>query len=282
MGNPSPEHLKQVNSSGLLYQMKIAHEIQSTARNHGWEFKCSEYRWIDPSTGEEEFIDLILKSGAIEIIAECKRVSGGAWVFPVPNSSDKTGRMRLLWSVKVDESRGISSWDDVGFHPPTHESSLCILPGQNERDKPMLERIASKLVRSVEVLSQEEYSFPRSPLAIRQLRVYIPIIITNAQLKICHFDPKKVDLSSGLLSEGEFEDVPFVRFRKTLSTSIKPRMKHLIDIAEFNEKIERTVMIVNGSEIVKFLTTSENRIFIHDEFSGYPWSDPINGLIRDE
>lgn len=278
MGNTSSAHLDQVNSSGFLYQVRIGHEVQSEAHSHGWELKCSEYRWSDPDTGEEEFIDLILKRGNVEIVIECKRVSGGSWIFLVPNNASNIHRTRVLWAVKTGSGKGDSSWDDVLFNPQSLESNLCVMPGKNERDKPLLERTASKLVRSAEAISRDEFSLPRSPLPTRQLRIYIPVIVTNAQIQVCRFDPERIDLSSGLLSEGNFQTVPFVRFRKTLSTGIVTQERDLIDIADLNGQMERTIFVINGSELNSFLASNGDRFYPCDEFDGFPWQAALRAL----
>lgn len=278
MGSSSNPDLGQVNSSGFLYQVRIEHEIKSATRLHGWEYKCSEYRWVDPDTGDEEFIDIILKRGNVELIIECKRVSGGSWIFLVPNGKTDAARTRLLWGVKIGDGKGDASWDDVILNPPSLESNLCILPGKNERDKPLLERTASKLVRSAEALSKEEFSLPRSSLASRQVRIYIPAIVTNAQLKVCYYDPNEIDLIAGTLSDGGFQPIPFIRFRKTLSTSINTLGKDLLDIADLNSKKERTVLVINGSELNKFLSNNGDRLLPCDEFDGYPWNTALRAL----
>jgi len=238
---------KLVNASGFLFQLRVEQEIRATqpSRRGDWEVVAHEHRWIEAAEGGEGFIDIILRSGFGRMIIECKRVMDASWVFLVPDQKNQTARSRLLWTVRNAEDQEIASWHDFYVLPISAESAFCAVRGQGEKDVPMLERIASHLLKSVESFASEELSY--TSRASHDPIIYFPVIVTNAALYVCHFDPLKVDLASGQLAEGDFKQVPYIRFRKTLSSNLLPREPPR-DVEQSNQENERTVFIVNPSD----------------------------------
>jgi hypothetical protein len=54
--------LNLVNAAGYLLQLRIEHEVETNEKLKGDLVKviCREHRWLDPITGTENFIDLVL------------------------------------------------------------------------------------------------------------------------------------------------------------------------------------------------------------------------------
>jgi hypothetical protein len=82
---------------------------------------------------------------------------------------------------------------------------------------------------------------------------YVPVIVTNANLAACTFDPQVVSLGDGKLPSGksEFEMVSVIRFRKALSSKIAGDPGR--DLAHANLLRQRTVFVVNAAGMKSFL-----------------------------
>ena len=120
----------------------------------------------------------------------------------------------------------------------------------------MLERIAANVASATEAVASEERFFQlHQPEA---LRMYFSVIVTTAKLKVCAFDPAQITITDGKLADADFHDVPYVRFRKQLSTRVGKldgfvsSMRHSMASAR-----ERTVFVVNSDEFVSFLSEFE-------------------------
>ncbi len=252
MPEEKDDFLKVVNASGFLFQLRIEQEVNDTSAKHRKTVLTREHRWVDPITQNEGFIDLILSTGTNgKMVLECKRVIDANWIFFVPAWVQPVTQANVLWSYKVDDTRHVAAWDKLPLYPESLESSFCIVRGQGEKDQPMLERIAGVLLRSTESLAEEENQYAR-PDGLRGIRFYFPVIVTTAKLKVFRYYPSKIDLSSGQIPEGEFEEVPFLRFTKSLSTRLSSSKvpRNLIEAAQENQ---RTVFIMNANSISETL-----------------------------
>ena len=244
MSEKSETLLNLVNKSGFVFQLCIEHEIENTKDTHKKEVLAREYRWIDPNSDQERFIDIILSTGTNgRMIIECKRVRQGNWVFLVPESDKPKNSANILWTGNNKSGKQLASWHKFDLIPQSIESSFCIIRGQGEKDQPMLERLASFLLRSTEVLALEEMETSQESRNFN-LKFYFPVIITNASLSICRYDPSNIDINSGDLSGADFEEVPFIRFTKSMSTIIESsgEVKSIQDISTENQ---RTIFIIN-------------------------------------
>lgn len=242
--------LKLMNAAGFLFQLRVQDEIERTSPTHQKSVVAREHRWIDPETGREGFIDLVVTTGTNgKMVVECKRVRDSEWIFLVPTGSDKTQRARVLWTKKFDETRQGSAWNQFMLTPPSVESEFCIVRGQDRDQQPMLERLSSIVLRSAEALAAEELGY-NSAVGWTGLRFYFPVIVTTATLRVCRFQPTDIDLLSGELSDAEFEEVPFIRFTKSLSSGFSTSRppETLSDAAR---ESQRTVFVIN----VKGLST---------------------------
>lgn len=244
-----------VNASGFPLQLRLEHEIASrTGIDHKWQVLVREHRWIDPLSGTENFIDLILetKHRSIEyrMVIECKKVSGGTWVFLTPKEAPYPRRANLHWTNRQREQEDTSGWGEFYMTQlDSPEAMFCVVKGHSDKDRPMLERVAGNLLRSVECLAKEEASL-RPPDRESEV-LYFPVIVTTAEIQTCAFDIDDIDLKSGLLSDGQFDTVSCIRFRKSLSTTTPPEAKSL---EKANEENQRTVFVMKSDYIVPALS----------------------------
>lgn len=256
-----------VNSSGFLYQLRIEKEIRENiiAPDSRWKIVGREHRWVNPATGNEGFIDLLLDTGILILVIECKRVTEGRWIFLVPEGSYPMQRARLLWT-HVDSNKSVFDWSEFKVNPISSETMFCVVRGQGEKDVPMLERLASTLLLSAEALSVEDIQLKSNGQRSKQ-RVFMPMIITNADLYECKFDSALIDIATGRTDSTEFQPIPFIRFRKSLASGI-PSRTNPDSIHEANIASERTVFIVNSN----YLRDTFNELNL--PYEGYwPWSN---------
>lgn len=273
MTSDNSDLLKLINASGFLFQLKVEQLIADTSSKHGKSTLAREHKWTDQISGREGFIDLVTSAGTNgKIIIECKRVRDGEWVFLVPNDAQETKNTRVLWSRRFSENRQGAAWDDFGFSPESLESEFCVVRGQGEKQTPMLERLSGILVGSIEALADEELNYGRS-IGRTGLRFYFPVIVTTATLWVCRVQASDIELKSGDLKSADFEEVPFIRFTKSLPSTLsssRPPSK-LEDAARENR---RTVFVVNVEELVPFLSGKWE--FSPPAWGGpWPWSLPV-------
>ncbi len=242
--------LNIVNTSGFLFQLRVEHEIRQVVQKYysDWSIPVREHRWIDPPR-DEEFIDLVLQSGIGRMVIECKRLTDAQWLFLIPDNQSVTQQARLYWTDRIDGFQDMSEWGEFTILPESPESSFCTTRGQGETDQPMLERVASTLLRSVESLANEELTLGQGTVLLAS-RIYLPIIVTTATLKVCRFQTDQIDLSTGKLdtNNATLDTVPLIRFRKNLSTTTAPIISPN-DLAKANTENERTVFIINAMEL---------------------------------
>jgi len=213
------------------------------------------------------------------MVIECKKLKEGAWIFLNPNKkTESTQRARFLWSRLEFEERINTSGEKyttsncfMGYSEflsgDSPESEFCSIRGSGEDGKPFLERIAGNLLTSVESLVHEELDLMKR-IERQTSIIYIPTIITNAELVICNFEPDKISLSDALISEAYFQTVPMVKFRKSLSTRLteNSRPKQLMDISKNKE---RTIFIINAESLSNVL---KNINIEKDDDEYWPWN----------
>lgn len=116
----------------------------------------------------------------------------------------------------------------------------------------MLERLGGLLLRSTESLAEEELRIGPPQQHGPDHRFYFPVIVTNAQMYACFYDPKSVDLATGELPEGSFQELSFIRFRKGLSTR-QAVASNVAGLRQANQEKERTLFIVRGVNLLEVL-----------------------------
>jgi hypothetical protein len=257
-----------VNAAGFLFQLRVEHELKSRVILPGsiWHIVGVERRWVHSQSGTEGYIDLILDTGTFVLVIECKRVTDGLWVFLTAKGTAPMKRARLLWTHHKPGSKPVADWSDFTIHPPSPEAMFCVVRGHGETDSPMMERIASNLMHATEALAEEELRLHQVS-DLPKTRAFIPLIVTNAELAVCHYDPASVDLSTGRIDGTSTETTALVRFRKSLSSGIPQRApRHTLE--ETGHENQRTVLIMNSTSLTQVFKELEV------PFTGsWPWSN---------
>jgi len=251
--------IKIINSSGFPLQICIENLIKDTHGNHGWNVLSSEHAWENSDSGNSGFIDLVLidNSKTSLLVIECKRVIDSSWLFLNPDKSIKNRWHVNAWVTNtVGRKIRYFGWKDLTASPDTPESAFCIVAGQDAKSKPMLERVAHDVVESTVGFAHEEHL---NIVEKREtLRMYFNVIVTTAKLKICSFDPNQVSMEDGKLDNSEITEVPYLRFRKQLST--RTLKNGPLTQNGFNSLIrekENTVYVVNAEHLLDFLANFE-------------------------
>lgn len=252
---------KHINLSGFPLQIGLAHAIDASRPNHGWGVLHREHGWTHEETHESGFIDLVVENQHKTVVLniECKRPQESTWQFLLPKPKDKLRRHCKFWVSCLSKSASkYFDWVDLTIDPDSYESEFCVVAGQDAKSRPMLERIAATVVASTEALAQEEANVMREQ-DYEHFRAYINVIATTAKLEVCKFDPTTVDLKKGTIENAEYEDVPYLRFRKQLSPRPKlPNPQEWVSGFESIAKAkENTVLIVEASELVGLLEKLE-------------------------
>lgn len=248
--------LPHVNASGFPLQLALADAVRR--QSHRWKVLYEEHAWShDESSG---FLDLVLedeyKSWVLTI--ECKRVRDSDWIFLRDSTASRERRhAKLLVSNGSGEVRRVG-WFDVPMDPSSAESMYCVVPGQDAKAQPMLERVGAALIQATEALAAEE------TLTIARhystLRIYQTVVVTTASLKVCDVNVPAIDLSSGTVgNEAAFVEVPYVRFRKQLGASMYTLRAASDDhsLKAMVKERESTLFVVNAARFVDFLAECE-------------------------
>jgi hypothetical protein len=249
----------QINASGFPFQLRVEAEIKDSFNKHRWYKTGSEYYWKNYQSEAEGFIDLILSKGNSSstwyMVIECKRVRGGSWVFLCPEDYiNNCNDYHLLTRHLSDKSNSLV-WVNNIVLPSGPVSSFCTVPGQGDRDNPMLERVCGQLLDSLESLATKEiYGSNSSPNDFERKSYFTPVLITNSDLIVSHFALKEIGLSDGMLadSHGVFQSVPYLRFQKSFATEYSTE-KTALNLRESGKEDQRTIFIVNASNITDFL-----------------------------
>jgi hypothetical protein len=247
---------RHINHSGFPLQIGLAYSINATHRDHGWRVLHEEHGWTNEQTLESGFIDLVVENQHATVVlnVECKRPQEATWQFLLPAPDEGVSDRAKFWATCMS-SAGVSyfDWLDLDLRPASYESAFCVVAGQDSKSRPMLERVAASVVASTEALAQEEATI-LGHQDYEHLRAYINVIATTAKLEVCKFDPATVDLETGKIEQVEFEEVPYIRFRKQLS----PRPKVLQSGSSWGfgalaAAKENTVLVVQASHFLDLL-----------------------------
>lgn len=247
---PSRPLRELVNRSGFPFQLAVERTIRTTQRSHGFEVLGREFPW------SEGFLDLLLGRNQVYLAIECKRVDSESWIFLMPpDQSARANRCRLEWyNGNASEIRLPSPYDSKLFCSEFNmvegspESDFCVVP----KNSPIktLEEVCRKLLQASHDILDDANMKHRFGW-----EVIVPVIVTNANLVTCEFDPSDAHLDAGKLSEteGRFAKVGFVRFRKSLAAhrsntyATQPLLPE-----EWVSDAERTVFVVNARSLQHF------------------------------
>lgn len=252
---------KHINLSGFPLQIGLANAINFSSQTHGWRVLHQEHGWSNETTHESGFIDLVVenKHKTIVLNIECKRPQEATWQFLLPKPNDQQRSHCKFWTSFL--SKRITTyfdWIDLTIEPASYESEFCVVAGQDSKSRPMLERAAATVIASTEALAQEEANLLKE-MSYERLRIYISVIVTTAKLEVCKFDPKNIDLGKGMIETAEWEQIPYIRFRKQLSPH--PKLPKIDDLSgEFKalaKAKENTVLVIEAANFLSFLAKIE-------------------------
>ncbi|NNF99493.1 MAG: hypothetical protein HKM93_08955 [Desulfobacteraceae bacterium] len=250
--------IKYVNSSGFPLQLALANLVKNT---DGWSVLYEEHNWIhDEDNG---FIDIVIEDTSKTWLMniECKRVKDTKWIFLRDKSKVHRRRYTKVWvsSKKANEDSFIFfGWLDIVMEPNIPQSSYCVVPGQDAKARPMLERIAAIVVKSTEALAKQETETLSNRYS--DLRIYQNVIITTAELYLCDTDVEKINITAGEIDESsEFTMVPYLRFRKQVGAevTISNPANDINELEKITTNKESTVFIVNSAHLGEFLEECE-------------------------
>ena len=90
--------------------------------------------------------------------------------------------------------------------------------------------------------------------------MYMTAIVTTAQLQVCVFPPGEIALRDGTIDKATFHTVPYLRFRKQLSTRIPtPNAEGGAWDAQRQlvQAKEQTVFVIDAEALLHFLAGYE-------------------------
>ena len=250
-GDVSEEVKSVLSHSGFPLQMRVRSEIEDHTSEHEFSVIASDFRW----TYREEtgFVDLVLTKGVYVLVLECKRV-GKPWVFLVPekDGSDVSGATCLWtgpWKQKPGGGRsGQRGHAGIDFEPVSYEAEFCAISGSTDRRENMIERFASTLVRACESVYTQQMG-SKLGQAVTFRAVYVPVIVTTADLHVAPVASDDVSLEDGRMRDPRSDRVDVVRLRKSLGQP----WEDIEDLRDANEQSQRTVFVVRARAIVEFL-----------------------------
>ena len=252
---------KQVNASGFPFQLRVEHLVNESSDLHNCRVVAREHPWVNRESGRGGYIDLILEKRPRGVpwyvVVECKRTRGGGkWIFLTPGMALQHAEALILLAQRSDR---LLHWLEARLFPETFLSSFCTVPGQADKNTPMLERISTELLDSAECFAEAQVSvdFPEVQPGFSlnwDRAVFIPVIITNAELLINQFQPGDVDLAEGEIPDGvgQFVSVPYVRFQKSIDTRFSTT-EVPINLQQANHQSQRTVFVVHAPSFPDFL-----------------------------
>jgi hypothetical protein len=252
------EKLKQiVNSSGFPLQISIEHAVEKI-KPAGWYVATKEFSWRDDTEDFSGYIDIVLKNRNIDntLTIECKRVKSTSWIFLCPDPKQKNRRQVKGWVTQYQAGKLINfGWNEIPGDPSCAEAEFCVVDGQDSKSKPMLERVASELVMATESFARKDREYFISKQDRSEF--IVPVIVTTAELKLCCFSPENIS-PEGEISGAAFETIPYVRFRKQLSTrEIDINKLSRGTYYEISRMKENTVFVVNSDHFISFLNDLE-------------------------
>ena len=268
---------KWLNGSGFPLQMGIKHFVE-----HGgspWQVRYEEHGWKNERDGTEGFIDLVLSRPFYDelravMVVECKRPQNSKLIFPVTNSAQMDRSHCKIWFTHALEKQ-VFGWSDLGtVDPRTPEAAFCIVGGEKDK-RAMLERASATLISSTEALAHEEQALVHATKSASSLFIYFSVFVTTAELYVSDFAPSSVRLEDGMVDTAHFRQVPYLRFRKQLSTSSENAQKietsQLSNRQIANLKLdggakENTVFVVNAASFPGFLHSFD----VNVEYSDLP------------
>lgn len=246
-------------------------EIEATTSKHHWSVISSEHPWENPESLKNGFADIVLKHNNLPtflMAIECKRMKTDdarqlKWLFLVPEGKEQETKRTSCFGVaggfKEDQEKlywnPYSQWDDVHIAKPSYEASYCVLPNDEQKKRPILEKLSAEALDTAEGLAEEGKKIAWSQKEEGRVRKFIfSAIVTNAKIVACRFKPEDICIENGILDMARVrvEEVPFIRFRKSLQMNLPSR--RFYDLKETQQARERSVFVATASAIVTLLS----------------------------
>lgn len=272
--------IRAISESGFPLQLGLKQLLDSVPN---WHCESNEHPWRDPLTNDEKFIDLVViaNTGHQSMVVECKRAKDTQWIFlrdPAKGQSNDRLIVRgRVVSVVPSTNSGINEWIDVTCFPGSPQAEFCVIRKSGQRSQELLEKTAAEITRAANALAEQALSIHnRAPrgLAARSSslgHLYVPVIVTTAQLLICDADYSKLDWASGEVPDAQAIGAPVIRFHKSLGSG-DPESSRAMSHGAFADENGRSVLIVEASHFAEFLnrwelTKSNNRTTLEHIFA---------------
>jgi hypothetical protein len=260
MPTSSADIIRYASDSGFPLQIAVQHAVDENVSKTGWNVRYVEHGWVHRRERQRGFIDLVLhaKRGELLFVVECKRQREAAWVFMHYSGKAIDRRHAKPWITHVHDNNFIKyGWSDLAVDPPCPEATFCALRGQTSAERnTLLERTGAELVLATEALASSERNFRRPQEETH--RMYFPLVVTTASLKIADFEPTSVSLQDGELNDATVRDVPWVRLRKQLATrAVNLTPEDATGLGNPSYSLESSIFVVHCASLVDFLTQFE-------------------------
>ncbi len=236
-----------LQGSGFPFQTAIAQVIRAKTPA-GWSIRASEYAW-QTLDGEGHFLDLVAQKGPLLLTIECKKTAKEVWTFLRPLglglTTGQTGEFRCVQGEQAASfmnplALSCGSWPP--WPQPTLPGICVISTSKSGGDQPMLERDAGLLIRATDAFA-DDFRGRSHPTKETGPFLFVPVIVTNANIYTARYQPTDVSLETGEFSRPpkEIEPADVVRFHKTFVTETR------WDVGA------RSVFVVRPSALADFL-----------------------------
>jgi hypothetical protein len=233
-------------ASGFPFQTAIE---EIARRDSTVVVEATEWPWRDETA--DCFLDLVISRMFLHLVIECKKTSKDKWVFLRPRSTDETVQSRCAYMSRIPEipTEFQVFCADTAIGPGSPQSEFCVaMTSASGGDRRLLEKDAQKLVRGTNAFARN-YALDRQNRSYETSGfhdVFLPVIVTNAELFVADYDPKSIDLETGQFvtrDAAAIRRASFVRFRKCFTSG--------------HDLEPRTVLVVTAPAFPKILRTFE-------------------------
>jgi hypothetical protein len=259
MDNPA---LRTLNDSGFPLQIAVHRHINETKSQHGWSVRYSEHAWTDHTDGRSGFLDLVLQNahGTSFMAVECKRPRDTEWVFLHSDGKVQKRAHAQAWVSHYQAGRMARfGWSHLTLDPTCPEAQFCAVRGQTSGERvTLIEKTAAELILATECLAMEHKDYRHA--GSEDFKLFFSLIVTTAKLTVAQFDTAAVSLKDGTLESADFEQVPYVRFRKQLGvhhSHLTPQQ--YAEGGDISYQKESTVFVVSAEAVADFLRDFEVR-----------------------
>lgn len=229
--------------------MAVARAVQVNAPGH-WKLLGEEVAW---SRG---FADVVAwnRQHRILSVLECKRVKDATLVFPVDSNGSENRNGLRIESLRCPKCPSFEDHEhgpnltsrNVTMAEPSFEAHFCVVP--RNKGFASLEPLCSELIASGRELGEAVN------LQHGHEVILFPMVVTNARLAVCAFDPAQVNLAAGDVLDGRVRDVSFIRYRKSFyADGGSPQWVPPLYDDFLGADADRSVLIVNSERLVWLL-----------------------------